>query len=115
MNEPALRLEVGKRYNGERVRCRKIVAKTIDGIYLAVHENMEHTYIPYSENGKPLVLSWSPLTEEYKEPVTHRRDIVWCKNLNTGKILILELDVGDRMGNPYLVELHRQMVEYIEK
>ncbi len=122
-----LKLEVGKTYvdgNGRKTRIVAIrEAKPSYANYIGLTKGT--TTVPtaasdveyptfFKEDGTSF--EQPSLVKEYKEPVVHRRDIVWFKFYDTGEIRTITFPVGGGF-NPMsgLTELHRQTIEYIEQ
>lgn len=71
------------------------------------------TYIVPDRNAEASTWFSEDELVEYKEPVVHKKDVVWIRYLRTGAIMCGTAQVGCKFGRIY-EELKRETVEYTE-
>ena len=126
---PRLKIETGKSYrtaNDKKVRiiCTDFVSHTGMKSYglMRVETNDGRWFeqgITFTPEGK--TPSNDPnlrLVCEWKEPVVHRRDVVWYEFFTRETVEVAVANVGEvafgYRGNTSYKEVHRQTVEYTE-
>jgi len=115
-----LKLELGKQYlnrDGKKVLivCQDIENNSFTG---KVQEFTGNPYFAYSSDGYALGgAARYNIIKEYKEPVVHKRDMIFYKSIVTGQITTVDMPVGrDYFNrNSNFKEVYRHTVEYVEK
>lgn len=115
-----LKLEVGKTYISQVGNKIKILAATTSGHFVGEMLYLD-SYYPrvavYKENGNNLSLGLANLSHEYKEPIVHKRDVVWYLLPESDKIHCITLPVGSPLPVGFQVsgrELSRSTIQFIE-
>ena len=108
-----MKFEPGKKYKNINNVVYKCVALDItDQIPIFANQHETESVKTVFKASHPDKTHWT----EYKEPVVHRRDVVWYKLHPSSAVSCIIVPVGHNIGtfsDRYI--LHRQTVEYMEK
>ena len=106
-----LSLEIGKTYLTSSGTKVKILCTTSRGWFVGEYE--QEGLNQWLGDGHPKSINQHPLVKEYKEPVVHKRDIVWYRYHGEMHPVVLKAGGAFPFSNTH--ELHRQTVEYTEE
>lgn len=113
-----LKLEVGKTYVSQSGNKVKILAVTTSGHFVGeLLNSYPCNILTYKENGDNFDPGRANLSHEYKEPIVHKRDVVWYLLPESDKIHCITLPVGSPLPVGFRVsgrELSRTTIQFVE-
>lgn len=118
MTDSPLKIELGKTYlDGLGRKVRIICVDAAGGLpvigLVAESTGCDFT-ARYKLDGGHVISGCHSLTREYKEPIVHKRDVVWGRSLATGLISVRITSCGEALPPYGALEVRRQTVEYTE-